>query len=339
MPDLTKLPRGGIGAALYNVEHSLRLDPELQLLHHQADEGRSACRPDQRHAAAPVSCSWRARARPSTTSRRSRSTTRARCIGRRRRKANAPRGARIMFAGSDGVEKTLYYFSTDLSNSGVKIERLPEILRDARARQQPDQERVLSAALRQLHHGARFPARQQRHHHPGRFRHSARLLQSRRNGASSRSAAMPVRSANSPGRYQESYAELFRRAQPMDFGIGYRWRTHESNLLLSVSAGRRHRGAGGDVIDRAAAAAAAPAQSRGRRQPSSRSRGRRLLLVRALRVAREALPAHALARLDEGVVRRSAADCGRNSAGGDDDDEQRERRPADRSAGGRDRDG
>ena len=37
-----------------------------------------------------------------------------------------------------------------------------------------------------------------------------------------------------PSRYQESYAALFRRAQPMDFGIGYRWRTHESNLLLSV---------------------------------------------------------------------------------------------------------
>jgi hypothetical protein len=37
-----------------------------------------------------------------------------------------------------------------------------------------------------------------------------------------------------PGRYQDSYAELFRRAQPIDFGIGYRWRNHESNLLLSV---------------------------------------------------------------------------------------------------------
>jgi hypothetical protein len=30
------------------------------------------------------------------------------------------RGARIIFAGSDGVERTLYYFSTDLSNSGVR---------------------------------------------------------------------------------------------------------------------------------------------------------------------------------------------------------------------------
>ena len=37
-----------------------------------------------------------------------------------------------------------------------------------------------------------------------------------------------------PGRYQPDYAELFRRSQPMDFGIGYRWRSFESNLLLSV---------------------------------------------------------------------------------------------------------
>jgi hypothetical protein len=37
-----------------------------------------------------------------------------------------------------------------------------------------------------------------------------------------------------PGKYQEQYAELFRHSQPMDFGIGYRWRSHESNLLLSV---------------------------------------------------------------------------------------------------------
>src|SRR6185295_16077945 len=34
--------------------------------------------------------------------------------------SNATRGVRILFAGSDGAEKTLYYFSTDLSNSGVK---------------------------------------------------------------------------------------------------------------------------------------------------------------------------------------------------------------------------
>ena len=38
-----------------------------------------------------------------------------------------------------------------------------------------------------------------------------------------------------PGMYQSRYADLFARAaQPLDFGIGYRWRMHESNLLLAV---------------------------------------------------------------------------------------------------------
>src|SRR6202012_4561550 len=33
---------------------------------------------------------------------------------------NAVRGVRIVFAGSDGVDRTLYYFATDLSDSGAR---------------------------------------------------------------------------------------------------------------------------------------------------------------------------------------------------------------------------
>ena len=33
--------------------------------------------------------------------------------------------------------------------------------------------------------------------------------------------------------YQPRMAELFQRASPLDFGIGYRWRKNESNLLLA----------------------------------------------------------------------------------------------------------
>ena len=66
-------------------------------------------------------CSWRARARPSGPSPRF-SRRPGRGASRRAKipDRNAVRGARIIFAGSDGAEKTLYYFSTDLSNSGVK---------------------------------------------------------------------------------------------------------------------------------------------------------------------------------------------------------------------------
>ena len=139
-----------------------------------------------------------------------------------------------MFAGSDGVERTLYYFSTDLSNSGVKASGFLKFCADARARQQPDQERVLSAALRQFHHGARLHPRQQRHHHPGRFRRSAHLLRPEE------VALLPVRPLSRPDRRIPRHGtsnpmpSCSRRAEPIDFGIGYRWRTHESNLLLAV---------------------------------------------------------------------------------------------------------
>jgi hypothetical protein len=38
------------------------------------------------------------------------------------------------------------------------------------------------------------------------------------------------------GRYQPKLRELFirGRAQPIEFGVGYRWRLRDSNLLLAV---------------------------------------------------------------------------------------------------------
>jgi len=38
-----------------------------------------------------------------------------------------------------------------------------------------------------------------------------------------------------PGTYQPKLAELFKKsATPLEFGVGYRWRSSESNLLLAV---------------------------------------------------------------------------------------------------------
>src|SRR6516165_10923122 len=42
------------------------------------------------------------------------------------------------------------------------------------------------------------------------------------------------RAALFSGRYQPQYDALFRKSRPIDFGIGYRWRPNESNLLLAV---------------------------------------------------------------------------------------------------------
>jgi hypothetical protein len=147
--------------------------------------------------------------------------------------ANATRGVRIVFAGSDGVEKTLYYFSTDLSNSGVRASGFLKFC----ATLAPGNSLVKSASY--LMHSGNFTVVRD-----FILNNSATVIQD--------DSGIPLAYYNSKkwrlfpfgryagpiaeftGRYQESYAELFRRAQPMDFGIGYRWRTHESNLLLSV---------------------------------------------------------------------------------------------------------
>jgi hypothetical protein len=143
------------------------------------------------------------------------------------------RGARIIFAGSDGVEKTLFYFSTDLSNSGVKASGFLKFC----ATLAPGNSLIKSASY--LLHSGNFTTVRNfilansatiiqddsgiplAYYSPGKWRFFPFGRY-----------AGPI--AKFPGRYQEAYAELFQRAQPMDFGIGYRWRSHESNLLLSV---------------------------------------------------------------------------------------------------------
>ncbi|CCE04461.1 conserved exported hypothetical protein [Bradyrhizobium sp. STM 3843] len=146
---------------------------------------------------------------------------------------NATRGARITFAGSDGVERTLYYFSTDLSNSGVKTSgflKFCEPLAPGNS--------LLKSASYLLHSGNFSVVRS------WLLKNSASIVQD--------DSGVPLASFGSkawrlfpfgryagpidkfPSMYQYGYADLFERAEPLEFGIGYRWRTRESNLLLAV---------------------------------------------------------------------------------------------------------
>jgi hypothetical protein len=146
---------------------------------------------------------------------------------------NATRGVRIVFAGSDGVERTLYYFSTDLSNSGVRSAGFLKFCETLA----PGNSLIKSASY--LLHAGNFTTVRD-----FLLDNSATIIQDDSGIPLAYYSpkkwrffpfgtyAGPI--AEFPGRYQEQYAELFRRSQPMDFGIGYRWRSHESNLLLSV---------------------------------------------------------------------------------------------------------
>lgn len=232
VPDLTKLPRGGIGAALYNVEHSM--GSILSFSFFITKQMKVDLHAGQISGTLPVLYVFLARSGKtlkSVTPVTIDDQGAVHAVGEG--KDGAVRGARIMFAGSDGVEKTLYYFSADLSNTSAKSSGFLKFC----ATLAPGNSLIKSASYL-LHSGNFTTARD------FLLANSATIIQD--------DSGIPLTYYNQkkwrffpfgryagpisefPGRYQESYASLFQRAQPIDFGIGYRWRTHESNVLLSV---------------------------------------------------------------------------------------------------------
>jgi hypothetical protein len=233
VPDLSRLPRGAVAAALYDVEHSL--GSVLSFSFFITKQMKVDLRAGQITGTLPILYVFLARSGKTI-----RSVTPAALdengglhLANEDAGRNPTRGIRITFVGDDGVEKTLYYFSTDLSNSGVKASGFLKFC----ATLTPGNSLIKSASYL-LHSGnfstvrtfilansatiiqddsgiplAHYSSKQWRFFPFGRY-------------------AGPIEKF--PTMYQERYAELFRRAQPIDFGIGYRWRTSETNLLLSV---------------------------------------------------------------------------------------------------------
>lgn len=233
VPDLARLPPGGVSSTLYNVERSL--STILTFSFFITKLMKTDLRAGQVSGALPVLYVFLARSGKTI-----RDVTPialddkgASYFGNENPGPNATRGARIIFAGNDGVERTLYYFSTDLSNSGVKASGFLQFC----ATLAPGNS-LLKSASYLLHSGNFTTVRD------FILANSATIVQD--------DSGVPLayydpkkwrlfpfgRYAGPigefPGRYQEAYAALFRRSQPMDFGIGYRWRSHESNLLLSI---------------------------------------------------------------------------------------------------------
>ena len=233
VPDLARLPRGGISAALYSVERSL--GSILSFSFFITKQMKVDLHAGQINGTLPVLYVFLARSGKTIKSVTpvALDDKGAAYFANENPGPNAVRGARIIFAGPDGVEKTLYYFSTDLSNSGVKASGFLKFCSTLAPGNS-----LLKSASYLLHSGNFTTVRDYI------LANSATIIQD--------DSGIPLHYYSPrkwrffpfgryagpigefPGRYQESYAELFRRAQPMDFGIGYRWRTHESNLLLSI---------------------------------------------------------------------------------------------------------
>jgi len=233
VPDLSRLPRGGIASALYNVERSL--GSILSFSFFITKQMKTDLQAGQISGTLPILYVFLARSGMTvkSVSPISLDDQGAAYFAGENAGPNAVRGVRIMFARSDGQEKTLYYFSTDLSNSGVKASgflKFCETLAPANS--------LIKSASYLLHSGNFTTVRN------FLLNNSATIIQDDSGiplayYSTKKWRLFPFGRYLGPidefqGRYQESYAALFRRAQPIDFGIGYRWRTPETNVLLSV---------------------------------------------------------------------------------------------------------
>jgi hypothetical protein len=233
VPDLMKLPPGGLDAALNNVEHSM--GSILNFSFFITKRMKVDLRAGQLNGTLPILYVLLARSGKTIrdVSQVALDNKGAAYFANENPGPNATRGVRVVFAGGDGEQKTLYYFSTDLSNSGVRSSgflKFCETLAPANS--------LIKSASYLLHAGNFSTVRD------FILANSATIIQD--------DSGIPLTAydprkwrffpfgryagpiAEFPGRYQPAYAELFRRSQPIDFGIGYRWRSYESNLLLSV---------------------------------------------------------------------------------------------------------
>jgi hypothetical protein len=233
VPDLMKVSSGGIGSALSSVEHSLGsiLSYSFFITKHM----RTDLRAGQVSGTLPLLYVFLARSGKTIrdVSLISLDDTGAAHLANENAGKNATPGVRIGFAGSDGMERTLYFFSTDLSNAGVKSSGFLKFC----ATLAPGNSLIKSASYL-LHSGSFSTVRD------FLLANSATIIQDDsgiplgdydpkkwRFFPFGRYAG-PIREF--PARYQSKYAGLFRKSQPLDFGIGYRWRSYESNLLLSI---------------------------------------------------------------------------------------------------------
>jgi hypothetical protein len=145
-------------------------------------------------------------------------------------------GAKIIFTKGSGPDQTLYYFNTDLSDGGLKASGF-------------------LAFCKGLGQGDSFVKSASYLMHQNNFAtvrsfivdNSATLVQD--------DSGVPLRFLDQkdwkltgfgryltplgifPRTYQREMRDLFVKAEPLDFGIGYRWRPKESNLLLAVREG------------------------------------------------------------------------------------------------------
>jgi hypothetical protein len=149
-------------------------------------------------------------------------------------KASLAKGVKIVFSTGDRPKQTLYYFSTNLANDGARKSGFLAFCATF-----GEADALLKSASYLLHSGGFTTVR------TFLLDHASTIVQD--------DSGIPLAAFDRrkwqfqpfgrylgpigifPYAYQSQMAELYRRDRPipLDFGLGYRWRNNESNLLLA----------------------------------------------------------------------------------------------------------
>jgi hypothetical protein len=148
---------------------------------------------------------------------------------------DATQGVKIVFTGREGKVQTIYYFQTDLSDSGVRRSGFLKFC------EQFGKADVFIKSASYLLHNNNFAI-------------VRAFLLERGVAVVQDDTGIPVRYFTAtdwqlrpfgrylgpiavfPGMFQKGLNDVFRKSNPprLEFGVGYRWRPQESNLLLAV---------------------------------------------------------------------------------------------------------
>jgi hypothetical protein len=234
IPDLTRLSRGTVGAGLRGIEGSLRSIVSYSFF--QTKEMRRELAATPVRGTLPVLYVFLARSgktiRDVTLIRLDENGSVLPDSGGEGGKG--ARGAKIVFAGSDGRERTLYYFGTNVANDGFKASGFAKF-----CERLGTGDGLVKSASYLLHDSGFSDVRN------FLLAHTRLMLQD--------DTGVPVTYLERgnwqlrpfghyigpisifPGKYQPRLARVFDKGhESIDFGIGYRWRSQGSNLLMAV---------------------------------------------------------------------------------------------------------
>jgi hypothetical protein len=159
-------------------------------------------------------------------------------IKTRQRAESGANGVKIVFSDGSGPEQTLYYFSTNLADDGVKNSGFLQFCDKLGAA-----DSFIKSASYLLHFGS--------------FTRVRNFILARSATVVEDDSGIPLAYFDPkkwkldpygrylgpigefPSSYQPAMEELYRNSNPipLDFGIGYRWKRNESNLLIARKIG------------------------------------------------------------------------------------------------------